>query len=320
MKKYLVCILIISMFILCSCKTNISTISDDQQASALSMVETNQNNSENESKINDVDDGLKNQKTVINVDSKSAKMSFVGSNDNISTVEKEYLLDKVSAFEKYTKENMPNKNFNVLGVEYKDVPYYQSERNSYTDEDYDEFKNDKVEFHISKNGMVTFFSCNEPLKVFSDENKQSEELAKKYLEIILPDYKYDIVRKYQIDAIDKYTYQFFKTINGVRTSDGVSISLNSNGELKSYIIHDIGKYDNIEIKDFNIDDFLKRVDEYVKEGYNKSLVDYSLSDDGPFLKVFTDDKLELNIPIVINVKSEEGKEYKFREQVVFELN
>lgn len=318
MKKYLVCILIISMFILCSCKTNISTSSDNQQISEISTVEIKLNDDENKSTVDDIKDDTQNQKTVINVDFQSAKMSFVGSNDNVSTVEKEYSFDKVSAFEKYTKENTPNKSFNILGIEYKDAQYFQSEKNQYTGEEYDIYKNEVVEIYINSEGVVDFFLPSKRVDVFSDESKQSEETAKKYLDIIIPNYKYDVVRVVDVQGLK--IYNFSKSINGICTSDTVGIALLPDGSFGWYTINNVGKYDNIEIKNFNIDDFLQRVDKYVEDAFGDVLVDYRIFEEGPRFNIFTGDKVELTIPIVIDVKDTDGVEYSITEDVVFELN
>ncbi len=320
MKKYLVCILIISMFILCSCKTNISTSSDNQQISEISTVEIKLNDDENKSTVDEIKDDTQNQKTVINVDFQSAKMSFVGSNDNVSTVEKEYSFDKVSKFEAYTKNNIESKNLNLFGVEHKSVPYYQSERNQYTGEDYDTFKNSDIEVDISSTGGIISCKAEKPIKVFDNENKHSENLAKKFLKGIAPDYKYDTVQVYEIDVADRYIYTFFKSINGIRTSDSIGIALNSKGEFRWYHINNVGKYENIEIKNFNIDDFLQRVDKYVEDAFGDVLVDYRIFEEGPRFNIFTGDKVELTIPIVIDVKDTDGVEYSITEDVVFELN
>lgn len=333
-KKYLTVILAISMLALCSCKTDKLNSSESTQTSEIDSqiteltplqddtasneesVETGKNNISTDSQT----ESTQNQKTVINVNTKTAKMSFRGSNDNISTVEKEYIIDKASAFEKYTKSNMQNKTVNILGVEHKDVPYYQSKKYQYTGKDYDIFKNDKIEIDVLSTGDVIKFSTEEPIRIFEGEYKHSEELAKKYLEKIFPSYKYDNVKKYEIAVTNQYIYKFFKSIDGIRTSDSISITLNSYGELRSYRVKDNGKYDNIEIKNFNIDDFLQRVDKYVEDAFGNVLIDYSIFEEGPHYNIFTDDKVELTIPIVVNVKGADGAEYSITEDVVFELN
>lgn len=70
MKKYLVCILIISMFVLCSCKTNISTGSDERQVSEISTVETRQSDDENKSTVDNV---RERQGTVLCLDKLNSK-------------------------------------------------------------------------------------------------------------------------------------------------------------------------------------------------------------------------------------------------------
>ncbi len=259
-------------------------------------------------------------KTIVKVDAQKAKMTFKASNSiDISKIPKEYHVEKVGAFEKYTKSEMQSKNFNVLGVEYCDIEYYESEKNAYTGEDSDIYRNNDVQIAISPNGDTSYFFVQTPIKVFANESEHSEELAKKYLEKIFPNYEYDVVKLTQTDSIDCYGYTFIKTINGVRTSDCIGITLNSVGELKSYYVNDIGKYDNIVLKGIKKDVFLERIDKYVREAYGDVALDYGISEDGPYYSIFVGNKIELYFPLWVKVVGSSGV-YTIPDVVVFELN
>ena len=96
--------------------------------------------------------------------------------------------------------------------------------------------------------------------------------------------------------------------------------MNSEGKLCSYSIFDIGKYDNVEIKGAKLDDFLKRIDEYVNEAYSDKLINYTIGKRGPRYAIYEENMLEMTIPIEIKIRSSEGIEYSTAEEIVFELN
>ena len=95
--------------------------------------------------------------------------------------------------------------------------------------------------------------------------------------------------------------------------------MNSKGEFTCYSIHDVDKFDNIQLENFNYNDFLQRIDEYVNKAYKDMIIDYSVHEDGPIFNVFEGNNIELNIPIVVNVNNNDG-EFCIIEEVVFELN
>ena len=239
--------------------------------------------------------------------------------NSLYNISKEYAIDKLSASEDFTKSNVANKTFNVLGVEYANLEYSKSTKNQYTGRDYDTFNNAEVTIDVLPNGEIRHYYTRNSIKVFAGYSAPSEELAKKYVEKILPNYEYDEVKFTKIDSLDRYSYRFYKTINGVRTSDSILITMNSRGELTSYIIKDIGKYDNIEVANFDINDYLQRIDAYVSEMCGDNLIDHGVHDD-PYISIYTDNKLELTIPIWVQFKASDSNEYKAGEYVVFELN
>ena len=261
-----------------------------------------------------------NGKTVIEVNAKTTKMCFRGSNtDNVSNYKKEYVVDKNSQIEHYKKDNMVSKSFNILGVEYVDIPYYNSEKNKYTAEDNDIYEDENSKIGVRKDGEIFYFSNYDGIQVLPNVNENTEEIAKKYLQLICPDFEYDIVRKYDY-IYDTVDYQFWKTIDGIPTTEGVSICINNEGELCSYLFYDVGKYDNIEIKGVDIDDYLLRVNEYTKAAYGDKLINYTIGKRGPRYDIFDGNELELSIPIVVNINGANNISYTFTEEVVFELN
>ncbi|MBQ7045114.1 MAG: hypothetical protein IJN65_01315 [Clostridia bacterium] len=323
MRKFLVCILILSMLVLCSCQTNIET---PQVSDTSSILEENINSEKsNEAEDNAVSENSQSttaqpQKTVINVTPQTAKMVFTNPGNSVSNASKEYVTDKVGKLEKYTKSNVQDKTFNVLGTDYANLEYCRSEKRIYTGQEYDVFENSDTKINVQPNGDIIYFYTEKPQKFFPNELSHSEKLAKKYLEKIFPNYEYDSIKLTKIDSVDWYDYVFFKTINGVRTSDSISILMNSSGALRSYMITDTGKYDHIDIKNLNINDFIKRIDDYATKAYGDTLIAHGLHADGPYINIFTDNKLELTIPIWVKFKASDSNEYEAGEYVVFELN
>ena len=282
MKKYIIAALIISMLMLCACGTD---------------------------------------KTVVNVNVQKAKMTFQESNSiDISKIPKEYHVDKEGAFETYIKSEIKSKSFNVLGVEYCDIEYYQSEKNKYTGEDRDVYSNKDVQIKTSPNGDIYSFFTYTPIKVFANESKHSEELAKKYLELLYPEYKYDSITLNKNEQLGLYSYRFIKNINGVRTTERIGITLNSNGELCDYYIKDLGKYDNIEIEGVDTNELTKRIDGYISDAYGDMVMDKGIAEEGPCYHIYVDNKIELYFSFWIKVKEPDGFEHTITEVVVFELN
>ena len=249
-------------------------------------------------------------------------MGFYADYNSIPIIikEKNYL-SFTSKKETYTKNNISNKTVNVLGVKYSNIPYSISEKQVYTGVEYDIFENDEVTVHVLPNSSVRFFNTKSPIKVFQNETQPSEELAKKYLKKLSSNFKYNEVILWTYDNV--YSYIFYKSVNGIRTNEFVRIDLTSDGALKLYRLEDVGRYDNIEIKNLNIDDFLKRTSNYVTETYGNLLIEHKLYDkDKPELEILVNDKLRLTIHIAVTAKYnvEFEKQATTIESFVFELN
>lgn len=298
MKKYIIFMLVISVLCISACKYD-GENPDKEKV----VIETSKNDSE----------------VIIEVNAQTSKMLFRNSNDDTSSDEKDIAISKSSAFDEYTKSNVGNKNFTICGIEHKGFAYVKSEKNQYTEENNDIFENDNAKIRVSNKGEIVFFNTKKALKVFENETVNSEDLAKKYLELIYSNYSYNNVLTYDIKITDQYIYKFCKTKNDINTSDSIAIILNSKGELVSYVFGDVEKFRNIKIEKLNYNDYLERVDIYVKEEYNDRLIDYLIDEEGSVLNIFAENKLELTIPIVINVK-DSGIKYNVTKEIVFELN
>ena len=263
---------------------------------------------------------LQNSKIIITPDIQNAKLSFRNSNDTITGVKKAYSENKNSKYEDYTDKSITEKTINFLGKEFKNVPYTKSSKNPYKLRDEDIFSNKDIYVHITKSGEIKSFYTFTPFSIFPNENKNSVELAKKYLNAIMPDFKYDQIDELEINYTDNTWYIFGNIANGIPTSESVTISLNSKGEFKSFSSYDVGMYDNIEIKGVDEELYLKKLDEFIKSTYGDTIKAYRIGEDGPVYEIYNENKLELLLPIEIDYVTPYGEKITYAEYIAFELN
>ena len=263
---------------------------------------------------------LQNSKIIITPDIQNAKLSFRSSNDTITGVKKAYSENKNSKYEDYTDKSITEKTINFLGKEFKNVPYTKSRKNPYKLRDEDIFSNKDIYVHITKSGEIKSFYTFTPFSIFPNENKNSVELAKKYLNAIMPDFKYDQIDELEINYTDNTWYIFGNIANGIPTSESVTISLNSKGEFKSFSSYDVGMYDNIEIKGVDEELYLKKLDEFIKSTYGDTIKAYRIGENGPVYEIYNENKLELLLPIEIDYVTTYGEKITYGEYIAFELN
>ncbi len=265
-------------------------------------------------------DDLQNNKIIITPDIRNVKLSFRNSNDNVTNIKKPYSVDKNSKYEDYIDKSITEKTISFLGKEFKNVPYLKSSKNPYKIRNDDIFANEDIEVYITKSGKIRFFSAKTPLNIFPNENKNSLELAKKYLNAIMPDFKYDQVEEVKRNYSENTWYYFWKNINGIPTSECVTIRLTPKGEFSFFNSYDVGMYDNIAIKGVDKEVYLKKVDEFIKSTYGDTIKGYRIGEDGPTYEIYNDNKLELSIPIEIDVVNSLGNNITYGEYIVVELN
>ena len=263
---------------------------------------------------------LQNSKIIITPDIQNAKLSFRSSNDTITGVKKAYSENKNSKYEDYTDKSITEKTINFLGKEFKNVPYTKSSKNPYKLRDEDIFENDEIRVKTTKSGEIKVFSTKIPFSIFPNESKNSVELAKKYLNAIMPDFKYDQIDELEINYTDNTWYIFGNIANGIPTSESVTISLNSKGEFKYFSSYDVGMYDNIEIKGVDEEFYLKKLDEFIKSTYGDTIKAYRIGENGPVYEIYNENKLELLLPIEIDYVTPDGENITYGEYIAFELN
>ena len=263
---------------------------------------------------------LQNSKIIITPDIQNAKLSFRNSNDTLTGVKKAYSENKNSKYEDYTDKSITEKTINFLGKEFKNVPYTKSSKNPYKVRDEDIFENDEIRVKTTKSGEIKVFSTKTPFSIFPNENKNSVELAKKYLNAIMPDFKYDQIDECEINYTDNTWYTFGNIIDGIPTSESVTISLNSKGEFQYFSSYDVGMYDNIEIKGVDEELYLKKADEFIKNTYGDTIKAYRIGENGPVYEIYNENKLELLLPIEIDYVTPDGEKITYAEYIAFELN
>ena len=136
----------------------------------------------------------------------------------------------------------------------------------------------------------------------------------------MPDFKYDQIDECEINYTDNTWYTFGNIIDGIPTSESVTISLNSKGEFQYFCASDVGMYDNIEIKGVDEELYLKKLDEFIKNTYGDTIKAYRIGEDGPSYEIYNENKLELLLPIEIDYVTPYGEKITYAEYIAFELN
>lgn len=87
-----------------------------------------------------------------------------------------------------------------------------------------------------------------PVEIPTDE-KYNEEQCRKIADTIADDYininDYKVIRSGRSDQNDLYAFKYYKEINGFETSDTLTVSLNSNGEVWAFGKYMLGTFDDI---------------------------------------------------------------------------
>lgn len=313
--------IILTLALLLSLSACVKENSKDNESSVYEKqaVETIQNSDENNDTQSGKTEDSQNKKIIITPDVENAKLSFKMTNNGMTNVKKTIYRGKKSKYEDYTDKNITERNITFLGKEFKNVPYVNSTKNPYKVRDYDVFANEEIEVNITKSGEIIYFFAKTPLTIFSYDNEPSVEIAKKYLNAIMPDFEYDKIEEDVLDSPKLVWYTFYKVINGILTSESVSIVFNLKGEFKFFTAYDVGMYDNIEIKGAEKDVYFKKATELIKNTYGDVLKDYRIGEDEPFYEIYSGNKLELTFPVGVDIETTEGS-YSVGEYIVFELN
>lgn len=126
------------------------------------------------------------------------------------------------------------------------------------------YQNKKIQNKINLNNDQQNFEkkSKELISLYSNVNKN---LISAYSNINLDDYI--LSDSYYNKTYDEISYTYSKYINGIKTNDGVIISLNSDGTLASYMAPREGLFDNLKTS-VNQDIVEKYINKIIDEKYN----------------------------------------------------
>lgn len=84
------------------------------------------------------------------------------------------------------------------------------------------------------------------------------------------------------EKYDEYTeitrYLYSRKIQGYRTTESITVSLDKNGKLSCCTMQNIGKFDNITMPEIDSADVLAWVERMANGNYGETLVDFSIQD------------------------------------------
>lgn len=84
------------------------------------------------------------------------------------------------------------------------------------------------------------------------------------------------------EKYDEYTeitrYLYSRKIQGYRTTESITVSLDKNGKLSCCTMQNIGKFDNITMPEIDRTDVLARLERMANGNYGETLVDLSIQD------------------------------------------
>lgn len=173
--------------------------------------------------------------------------------------------------------------------------------------------NDSDYYFNSDNELVGYFKknllTNEKVSITKkiiEENNINEDtyisLATEFAKSVISTSKtsfseYILTNTSYIESYNEFSYVYTKTIDGYKTNDSITISLDVNGNLSSFVANRQGYFDNY--KYITIDESLvsRFVEEIMKANYN--YFNYNIED---LLINFIDNKLVLQIYICIELE------------------
>ena len=155
-----------------------------------------------------------------------------------------------------TKETVTIAGQNYTGV-YVDTTrsdYYREDENNY----FLETDNKKITFSINiATGVCTrFYIADESLsteKKFTRDECYKKAIAhlKEYVDNIED---YDLMEEYEYGGRIGYLFKFFRTVNGIKTSECIDIRVNYMGIVFGHTLYGIGEMKNVDISKLNISD------------------------------------------------------------------
>jgi hypothetical protein len=150
--------------------------------------------------------------------------------------------------------------------------YYRQDENNY----FVEIGSKKITFSINiATGVCTrFYIADEAL---SEEKKftrdECYEKAIDHIKVYVDDIEeYTLMEEYEYGGRIGYLFKFFRTVNGIKTSECIDIRVNYMGIVFGHTLYGIGEMKNVDISKLNISDIntavMKRMDMIYKDNIN----------------------------------------------------
>ena len=184
-------------------------------------------------------------------------------------------IDKSSKFFKDNKKINTEKSIEFAGKiwtgKYQNSvqsPYYSDDHDSYFGEkDGEEFL-----FTVYANGEIRSFSSSEMKKENTGKILTHDECYVIAAELLKEYNMENYTLKYSryMDWRNGYYFEFRRTLDGIMTSEYVSVGIRDNGEVFSYTYHSKGAMDNLDVSAINMDAINIAIDEKVSSIYKNN--------------------------------------------------
>jgi len=199
------------------------------------------------------------------------------SNSNLNATHNiEFEIDKSYNF--FTDNKKVNTEKNIeFGGKIWTGKYQNTVQSPYDSDDHDsyfgEIEGEQFLFTIGEKGELRSFSSSEMKKentgkIFTHD--ECYELAFKFLkQYNIKDYKLKYSR--YMEWRNGYYFEFHRTLNGIMTSEYVSIGIRDNGEIFTYTFHSKGAMDNLDVSAINMDTINEAIDAKVNYIYKNNV-------------------------------------------------
>ena len=188
-----------------------------------------------------------------------------------SVQEMRFFTDSAKIGDKKTIE-LNGKTWEGVYLHTTDSPYYNDDTDMYVGKE-----NGKVVYAFEINrttGMITHFSTECDLQNISERKLSQEEcydIAKEYLNSIIDNLdEYELCKTSDIAWRNSYYFTFRKILNGIQTSDRISIGVSKDGEISSHTILSYNSAKNVDASSINMETIDKLIANKVAEIYKKN--------------------------------------------------
>ena len=149
-------------------------------------------------------------------------------------------------------------------------PYYSDDHDSY----FGEINGEQFVFTIhSKTGEIRSFTSSEMKKEntgISLTHDECYKIAAEFLKTYVDINNYELKSSRYMEWRKGYYFQFHRTLNGIMTSEYISIGVRDNGEIFMYTLHSKGAMDNVDASAISMEVINKVIDAKVQSIYKNN--------------------------------------------------